>query len=177
MQRLGFRRTSTHTQVRHASKKDQTEQISTYARAFGPNAATTLLVHMAIAQKATTNIVAPTISFEHSVVKIQRWKQDATPSLVIYIPSRKHWLALRGAREGTIAVRSSSSSVEALATDDCKTCHGVEVAQCWPSSLALEDIQRIVQGFLVQWVPTCSSQHRDKRLWIYARTGCEYFLL
>ena len=89
---------------------------SQYTLSFSAlNISNTLLVHMAIAQKQR-RLSSPLLS--HSSIVLSRYKdrKDKTQRRWSHtIPSRKHWLALRDARDGTIAVRSSSSG-EALIT-------------------------------------------------------------
>lgn len=122
---------------------------------------------------------APLLS--HSSVSLSRsshGKQDATP-LISYMSPREHWLALRGARGGTITVRSVQTMVtERLptVTKHVMEFNGATVA----SSLALGNIQdtftgkhsKDIQGFRFDGCLVALSQNQDKnRLWI----GCDLF--
>ena len=79
------------------------------------NISNTLLVHLAIAQKQR-RLSSPLLSHSSIVLSRYNHRKNKTQRRWSHtIPSRKHWLALRRARDGTIAVRSSSS-VETLIT-------------------------------------------------------------
>lgn len=122
--------------------------------------------------KATTNTVAPTVSFEHSVINIRRWKQDATP-LVTYIHTFKETFTVaswckRRYNSGVIIIREGHRRLQNMSWSS--------MAQCRPSSLALEIIQRIVEGLGFNGCLYSFLNIGTRAFgYIFTRTGCESF--
>ena len=113
------------------------------------NVVNILLVHIAITQKQRQISRSLAILFEHSVVKIQRWKTRRNAVGLIHTPQRRigwrfvvqetvqywcdHHHQLRPwSQRGYRRLQKTSWSL---------------MAQRWPSSLALGNIQRIHRGF------------------------------